>query len=195
MKKMMIIAGMILMLVLIGFLGFSLYQNHRLKKSFKLNSGHPAALEYLNHDRMEDMDMERIRMTAFTYTRPAVRFPDYDVKVPCDIRYYADAALKKESKVIPKGTVIHVRLPENSDDDLGRGIFSLPTFQKGVRYVRPFTVAPAVPALPPCHVVRGLLPEDLQSHLAGLAENPPHRSLARGPHPLRHHLRCHLAGQ
>lgn len=140
-RKVITVLGIILLFVLLGLTGFSLYQNHWLKEYFKLNSDAPAALEYLNHDRMEDMDMDRIRRTAFNYTRPAVKFlSDYDIEAPCDIRYYADVSLKKETKVISKGTVIRVKLADDSEDDLGRGVFSLPSFDKGVRYTRPFTV-------------------------------------------------------
>ncbi len=121
--------------------GFSFYQQHRLKKYFELRDDAPAAREYLEHDRMEDMDMERISRNTFNYARPAVKMSaDYEIAAPCDIRFYEDAALKKEAKVIPKGTVLHVKLHEKGADDLGRGFFSLPTFDKGIRYTRPFLV-------------------------------------------------------
>ena len=121
--------------------GFSFYQQHRLKKNFELQENAPAAQEYLEHDRMEDMDMERIRRNTFNYARPAVKVStDYEIAAPCDLRFYEDAALSKQVKIIPKGTILHVKLHEEGADDLGRGFFSLPTFDKNVRYTRPFLI-------------------------------------------------------
>ena len=117
----------------------SLYQQHQLKKHFELHEGAPAAQEYLNHDKIEDMDMARIARNTFNYARPVQAGPfEYDIKTPCDIRFYTDAALKNEAKIIREGSLIHVMMFDDSEDDLGRGFFSLPTFDKGVRYTRPF---------------------------------------------------------
>ena len=48
------------------------YKNYLLNHYFNLQEKNPAAEEYLQHVKMEDMDMRVIENMTFRYVRPAV---------------------------------------------------------------------------------------------------------------------------
>jgi len=130
-----------ILLILLGACGFGIFkwtQKKQLTSNFKLHDSNPVARQYLAHEHMEEMDLQLISNTAFNYARTTEGRPMIEVDLPCDVCYYKDENLKEQAFVLKKGTRIPFKVFESSQDDLGRGIFSLPTHQKGIRYVRPF---------------------------------------------------------
>ena len=93
---------------------------------------------YQEETGMEDIDANQF-INVFTYPRTPVEKEDYKVILPFDLNYYR--MLNGERQIIyilSKGSAITVSLTDESVESMGRGVFSLPSEEKGWRYARPF---------------------------------------------------------
>ena len=121
--------------------GSNLYANHKLREEFSLSSD---LSPYQQGTPMEEMDLTRYEEyfpTIFTLTGYSLT---HRIKTPVTLRYYNEipsdaSAITYE---IPKGTEI-LAIPEYINGapiyEIGYGYTSYPTYEKGWRYVRPFS--------------------------------------------------------
>ena len=107
------------------------------KKDF-VQADSTAARQYLEHSSMDEMDMvvfdpyltQIIAMGGVSYKEMMI--------LPVDLVYYREEAGRKtEAFVLKAGTEIVVDPNQNG---INRGFYTFPTYEKGWRYGRPFTI-------------------------------------------------------
>ena len=126
--------------------GSNLYENHKLREGFSLSTDLSS---YQQGTAMEEMDLteyEEYFPTIFTLTGYSLT---HRIKTPVALRYYNDIPLDDSSIAyeIPKDTEI-LAIPKYINGaplyEIGYGYTSYPTYEKGWRYVRPFSTDNAI---------------------------------------------------
>ena len=111
--------------------------NYSLTKFVPVNS--QAYREYLNNYYMDDVDIKIIQSSLVTAHMAYLKGRLLELELPNNITYYhmVDGKLT-EAFTIRKGTTVDVDVYKGMPP--GQGFLSFPTHQKGLRYVRPFTI-------------------------------------------------------
>lgn len=114
----------------------SLISGSRLKNRFTPADSPAAKTQYRSKDSMEDMDLEAFG-AYFIFAMTAEGRPDTELALPCNVHYYRmENGRREKAFTMKKGTIIVIQ----SLQDPGRGIQSFPTFDRGIRYAKPFNI-------------------------------------------------------